>query len=58
MKLTAKIDLEVPAAFVFDTLTDNASWEREAIRNGVLGLADAGSRFADLAAHLYDPPGA
>ncbi len=35
MKLTAKIDLEVPAAFVFDTLTDNASWEREAIRNGV-----------------------
>jgi hypothetical protein len=35
MKLTAKIDLEVPAAFIFDTLTDNASWEREAIRNGV-----------------------
>ena len=30
----------------------------EAIRNGVLGLAEAGSRFADLAAHLYDPPGA
>lgn len=35
MKLTAKTDLEVPAAFVFATLTDNASWEREAIRNGV-----------------------
>lgn len=35
MKLTAKTDLEVPAAFVFATLIDNASWEREAVRNGV-----------------------
>lgn len=35
MKLTAKTDLEVPAAFVFATLVDHASWEREAIRNGV-----------------------
>jgi hypothetical protein len=35
MKLTAKTDLEVPAAFVFASLIDNASWEREAIRNGV-----------------------
>ncbi|WP_333817407.1 SRPBCC family protein [Tabrizicola sp.] len=35
MKLTAKTDLEVPAAFVFATLIDHASWEREAIRNGV-----------------------
>ena len=34
MKLTAKTDLEVPAAFVFATLLDHASWEREAIRNG------------------------
>ena len=35
MKLTAKTDLEVPAAFVFAALVDNASWEREAVRNGV-----------------------
>lgn len=28
-----------------------------AIRDAVLGLARPGSRFADLAAHLYDPPG-
>jgi hypothetical protein len=35
MKLTAKTDLEVPASFVFATLIDHASWEREAIRNGV-----------------------
>lgn len=35
MKLTAKTDLEVPAAAVFATLIDNAAWEREAIRNGV-----------------------
>jgi hypothetical protein len=34
MKLTAKTDLEVPAAFVFATLVDHASWEREAVRNG------------------------
>lgn len=35
MKLTAKTDIEVPAAFVFATLIDNTSWEREAVRNGV-----------------------
>jgi hypothetical protein len=35
MKLTAKTDLEVPAAFVFATLIDHPSWEREAVRNGV-----------------------
>ncbi|MBN8633232.1 MAG: SRPBCC family protein [Rhodobacterales bacterium] len=35
MKLTAKTDLEVPAAFVFAALTDTPTWEREAIRNGV-----------------------
>ena len=34
MKLTAKTDLEVPAAYVFATLVDHASWEREAVRNG------------------------
>jgi hypothetical protein len=34
MKLTAKTDLEVPAAFVFASLVDHASWEREAVRNG------------------------
>ncbi|WP_128516117.1 SRPBCC family protein [Tabrizicola thermarum] len=35
MKLTAKTDLEVPAAAVFATLIDHPAWEREAIRNGV-----------------------
>lgn len=35
MKLTAKTDLEVPAAFVFAALADTQTWEREAIRNGV-----------------------
>lgn len=35
MKLTAKTDLEVPAAAVYATLIDHAAWEREAIRNGV-----------------------
>jgi hypothetical protein len=35
MKLTAKTDLEVPAAFVFATLIDHTSWEREAVRSGV-----------------------
>lgn len=34
MKLTAKTDLEVPAAFVFATLVDHPSWERDAVRNG------------------------
>jgi hypothetical protein len=35
MKLTAKTDLEVPAAAVFATLLDHPTWEREAIRKGV-----------------------
>ena len=35
MKLTAKTDLEVPAAAVFAALIDTPTWEREAIRNGV-----------------------
>lgn len=35
MKLTAKTDLEVPAAFVFAALIDTPTWEREAVRNGV-----------------------
>ncbi len=35
MKLTAKTDLEVPAAFVFAVFVDHPSWEREAVRNGV-----------------------
>ena len=34
MKLTAKTDIEVPASFVFATLVDHPSWEREAVRNG------------------------
>jgi hypothetical protein len=35
MKLTAKTDLEVPAAFVYATLVDHPTWEREAVRNGI-----------------------
>ncbi len=35
MKLTAKTDLEVPAATVFATLIDHSGWEREAVRNGI-----------------------
>jgi hypothetical protein len=35
MKLTAKTDLEMPAAAVFASLLDLPAWEREAIRNGV-----------------------
>jgi uncharacterized protein YndB with AHSA1/START domain len=35
MKLTAKTDLDVPAADVFSALTDTPTWEREAVRNGV-----------------------
>ena len=35
MKLTAKTDLEVPAAVVFAALIDTPTWEREAIRNAV-----------------------
>lgn len=34
MKLSAKTDLEVPAAFVFSSLVDHALWERDAVRNG------------------------
>lgn len=34
MKLTGKIDLEVPARFVFDMLADHSAWEREALRRG------------------------
>ncbi|MES2541307.1 MAG: hypothetical protein V4720_14705 [Pseudomonadota bacterium] len=34
MKLTAKTDMEVPAAFLFASLVDHATWEREAVRNG------------------------
>lgn len=34
MKLSAKTDLEVPAAFVYSALADHAYWERDAVRNG------------------------
>lgn len=43
MKLTAKSDLEVSAAFVFAALTDHQAWEREAVRNGVDIQRPAGS---------------
>lgn len=43
MKLTAKTDLEVPAAAVFATLIDHPTWEREALRNGVEVERPAGS---------------
>jgi Polyketide cyclase / dehydrase and lipid transport len=35
MKLTAKTDLEVPAAYLYAALTDHQGWERDAIRHGV-----------------------
>ncbi|MCU0826317.1 MAG: SRPBCC family protein [Tabrizicola sp.] len=35
MKLTSKIDLEVPARFVYDILADHDAWEREALQRGV-----------------------
>lgn len=43
MKLTAKTDLEVPAAAVFAILIDHSAWEREAIRNGIEIERPAGS---------------
>lgn len=50
MKLTAKTDLEVPAAFVFATLLDHASWEREALRNGAEVERPPGTPVAGLGA--------
>lgn len=50
MKLTAKTDLEVPAAAVFATLIDHPSWEREAIRNGVEVERPAGSPMMGVGA--------
>lgn len=35
MKLAAKTDIEAPLSFVYATLVDHASWEREAVRRGV-----------------------
>lgn len=35
MKLTAKYDIEAPAAFVFGQLVDFDGWERAAMRRGV-----------------------
>lgn len=34
MKLTAKTDLEAPLDYVYASLTDHASWEREAAQRG------------------------
>jgi hypothetical protein len=34
MKVTSRHDIEVPIAFVFETLTDFNSWERSAMRRG------------------------
>jgi hypothetical protein len=35
MKLTAKTDLDAPVGFAYDTLSDFAQWEREAVRRGI-----------------------
>ena len=35
MKLTAKTDIEVPAAFAYAVLTDFPTWEREGLQRGV-----------------------
>ena len=50
MKLTAKTDLEVPAAFVFATLVDHPSWERDAVRNGAEIERPPGSPVTGLGA--------
>ncbi len=34
MKVTSRHDIDAPAAFVFETLTDFDSWERSAMRRG------------------------
>jgi hypothetical protein len=35
MKLTAKTDLDAPISFVYECLSDHASWEREAVERGI-----------------------
>lgn len=35
MRLTAKTDLDAPASFVFASLADHSSWEREAAQRGI-----------------------
>jgi len=35
MKLTAKTDLDAPAAFVYAALADHAAWERDAAQRGI-----------------------
>jgi uncharacterized protein YndB with AHSA1/START domain len=50
MKLTAKTDLEVPAAAVFATLLDHPSWEREAMRKGIEVNQSPGSPAAGVGA--------
>ncbi len=35
MRLSAKTDLEAPAAYVYAKLADHAAWEREAVERGV-----------------------
>jgi hypothetical protein len=50
MKLTAKTDLEVPAAFVFAVLCDHQAWEREAVRNGAEVERPEGSPLSGIGA--------
>lgn len=35
MKLTAKTDIDAPAGFLYESLTDFPNWEREAVRRGI-----------------------
>lgn len=50
MKLTSKIDLEVPARHVFDVLADHGAWESEALRRGVEVERPAGMPMAGVGA--------
>lgn len=57
MKLTAKTDLEAPAAFVHAQLCDHPAWEREATRKGadVERLADRPRTGAGAAWRITGP---
>lgn len=50
MKLTAKTDLDAPAAFVYDSLTDTQNWEREAVRRGIDVDRPAGAPLTGIGA--------
>ena len=50
MKLTAKTDLDVPAAQVYAILADFPAWEREAARHGIVIERPAGTPLVGVGA--------